>query len=210
MTPIQLSLLAYAATAMLLIMTPGLDTVMTVRAATSQGHRAGFGVVAGVTIGCILWGLAAALGVTALLTTSKLAFMALKVAGALYLGWMGCNLILKPRDNLLAEKGPPRGGGFKGGFRKGLMTNLLNPKVGLFVMTFLPQFIPAGANPLRHTLILVAILATLSCLWLCLLVSLCVPLGRLMAKPAVVRVFDRLAGIVFLAFGFKLLGAQAH
>ncbi|QHI95286.1 LysE family transporter [Aristophania vespae] len=204
-------LIAFLATSIVFTLTPGLDTVMILRTAAGDGRKMGMGAVCGIAIGLGIWGLAAALGLTALLEASKTAFFLLKCAGAVYLTWLGLHSLIRPRTSFATEikKVSPRvskikTGPFGIGIRRGLMTDLLNPKAGIFIMTFFPQFIPPHTNVALFTLIMTAIQMILAFLWLSLLVILTVPLGGILKKPAVVKCLDRLSGIVFIGFGIKI------
>lgn len=206
MHPYLIPLLTFAAAAGVFTITPGLDTAMTLRTATTSGWKAGLAAVVGICLGLGIWGLAAAFGLTALLAASEKAFTVVKWAGALYLAWLGIGLILHPRTSLGAAEAVPVQvqADARAPFRRGLLTNLLNPKVGIFYMTFMPQFIPPHVNVKEFSLLLTAIQALLSFAWLALLVVLTVPLGRFLSSATVVRRMDRLTGSIFLAFSLKL------
>ncbi|MBF0875424.1 LysE family translocator [Gluconobacter cerevisiae] len=204
MHPYLIPLLTFAAAAAVFTITPGLDTAMTLRTATTSGWKAGLAAVVGICLGLGIWGLAAAFGLTALLAASQTAFMIVKWAGALYLAWLGIGLILHPRTSLGAADAVPVQADARAAFRRGLLTNLLNPKVGIFYMTFMPQFIPPHVNVKEFSLLLTGIQALLSFSWLGLLVVLTVPLGRFLSSATVVRRMDRLTGSIFLAFSLKL------
>jgi threonine/homoserine/homoserine lactone efflux protein len=196
---------AFAAAAGLLTVTPGLDTAMVLRCATGGGPRRGGAAALGIALGCLVWGVGAAYGLTALLASSELAFTALKWAGAAYLCWLGLRLLLGKQRRLgqptLASDAP---GGGRDAFRRGLVTNLMNPKVGVFYMTFLPQFIPAGADVATFALLLAAIHVAISLVWFALLIALTVPLGRWLAQPRVATWLDRATAMVFIGFSIRL------
>jgi threonine/homoserine/homoserine lactone efflux protein len=201
------SLLSFTAAAAVLTVTPGLDTVLVLRAAASGGPRQGAAAALGVGLGCLGWGLAAATGLTAVLTVSHLAFTTLKWFGAVYLMGLGLMLVLRPRHALLAspdEATTVDAPGLAGAFRRGFLTNMLNPKVGLFYLTFLPQFIPAGVGVGLFSIALAAIHVVLGLIWFAVLIALLVPLGRWLARPQVVSSLDRVIGLLFLGFGVKL------
>ncbi len=86
MSPLIASLAAFTAAAALLTVTPGLDTAMVLRATTAEGPKGGVAAAGGICLGLLVWGLAAAFGLTAVLSASRLAFTALKWLGAAYLG----------------------------------------------------------------------------------------------------------------------------
>jgi threonine/homoserine/homoserine lactone efflux protein len=199
------ALIAFSIAAGLLTIAPGLDTALVLRTAAAEGPRsaalAGFGIV----MGCLTWGAAVALGLGALLAASQLAFSALKWAGALYLVWLGCNLLFKPRsrfDLALADHGPPPSS--RSWLGRGYLTNLLNPKVGVFYVSFLPQFLPAHV-PVGPFIFLLAVLhALMGLAWFALLIIATRPIARALKRPSVIRRLDRLTGLVFVGFGVKL------
>lgn len=194
--------LSFIAAATILTITPGVDTAMVIRSATMEGKRSATLAGAGILCGCLIWGGAVALGLSALLLASEMAYMAVKLAGAAYLIWIGAGLLLRPREALggVAE-GARRGGA---AFRRGLLTNLLNPKIGMFYVTFLPQFIPAGAPIGGYSFFLATVHVALTCVWFGLLIAGTAPLARFLRRPGAVRALDRLTGGIFIGFGLKL------
>ncbi|QDH14378.1 LysE family translocator [Formicincola oecophyllae] len=202
------------------MMAPGLDTVLVIRTATAEGGRAAMGVVGGICCGVLVWGLAAAFGFTALVAASPLAFNILKVAGALYLVWLGlqligksCRALAQPGD-LLGGVTPPGKGrqpaaGLWRSWRVGFMSNLLNPGFGLVVLTLFPQFVPAHAPVAHSMMVLTCVQVAIAAAWFGLLAAVGLPLGRLLARPVVVRWFDILTGVVFLLFAAQLALAHA-
>lgn len=195
---------AFVVAAALLSITPGLDTALILRTAAAEGPRRALQAALGIAMGCLVWGTATALGLSALLAASKAAYTVLKWAGAAYLVWLGINLILKPRERFeLKAAGQPAAG--RGGWwLRGFLTNILNPKVGVFYVSFLPQFVPAGFDPPPFILLLAVIHAIVGTAWLCLLIAATRPLKAWLARPGVVRTLDRVTGAVFIGFGVKL------
>ena len=201
MTTLQ-ALAAFLVAAGLLTITPGLDTAMILRTAAVEGPRRAAMAALGICAGCLVWGLAVALGLGLLLTASTTAYTVLKWAGAAYLVWMGLGLILRPRSRFELEAPATRRG--SNWFLRGLMTNLLNPKVGVFYVSFLPQFVPAGVAAGPFIVLLTAIHVTLGLIWSAGLIGATAPLKTWLSRGAVVRWLDRVTGGVFLAFGLKL------
>ncbi len=207
----MVSLLAFGAAASLLTLTPGVDTALVLRTAAVSGPRAGAAAGLGICVGLLGWGLGVALGLTAILAAAPLAFAALKWAGAAYLLYLGLRLLASPRAAMPAAPVALSGGRtarLAAPFRRGLLTNALNPKVGVFYMTFLPQFVPHGIPVPGFSLLLAGLHVLLSLVWFALLIALTVPLGRLLARPAVVRGLDRATGCIFVAFGLRLALAE--
>jgi threonine/homoserine/homoserine lactone efflux protein len=199
------SLVAFCIAAGLLTIAPGLDTALVLRTAAAEGPRGAALAALGIVMGCLTWGAAVALGLGALLTASELAFSVLKWAGALYLVWLGLNLLCKPRSHFnldLTDQGlPPSSRGWLG---RGFLTNLLNPKVGVFYVSFLPQFLPAHVPAGPFIFLLAVLHALLGIVWFALLIIATRPIARALKRPAVIRRLDRLTGLVFVGFGVKL------
>ncbi len=200
-------LIAFTGVATILTVTPGLDTALVLRTSTVNGARAGIGAAGGIVIGCLLWGIAVAMGLSAVLTASMAAFTLLRWIGAAYLMWLGVGLLRAPRQRL-AEAG----GSLKAvpaparvWWRRGLLTNLLNPKVGVFYIALLPQFVPASVAPESWMILLAAIHAMLGLCWFAVLIAAAQPLGQWLRRPAVLSTIDRLTGILFLGFGARLV-----
>src|SRR6476660_4205909 len=95
--------LPFLAIAVLLIVMPGPDTAMVTKNALVGGRRSGVLAAVGVTVGLFIWTAAAALGIAAVLRASEVAFDALKFAGALYLAWIGIQML---RSRGLPPTGP--------------------------------------------------------------------------------------------------------
>ena len=127
-----------------------MDTALVLRAALTRGRRDATATAAGIVAGLFVWGAAAAVGVSALLTASQVAYDVLRSGDWLY--WSA------PAAARTGGPGrpPPRRAPLAGG-PAGLATNLLNPKVGVFYVALLPQFLPAGADPLAVGLLLAGV-----------------------------------------------------
>ena len=199
------ALIAFCIAAGLLTMAPGLDTALVLRTAAAEGPRGAALAALGIVAGCLTWGAAVALGLGALLSASQLAFDILKWAGALYLLWLGVNLLFKPRSRLGVELDEPASSASgRSWLGRGYLTNLLNPKVGVFYVSFLPQFLPAHVAAGPFIFLLAALHAVMGLAWFALLIAATRPIARALKRPAVIRRLDRLTGVVFLSFGVKL------
>ena len=148
------ALVAFAGVALVMVLTPGPNMAYLVSRSIAQGRAAGLVSLVGVATGFLVYMLLAAFGITALLLAVPLAYDAIRIAGAIYLGWMAWNA-LKPggrspfqiRD--LAPDSPRKL------YMMGLFTSLLNPKVAALYLSLLPQFIDkAHGNVLGQTLVL--------------------------------------------------------
>ncbi len=205
MTPTA-ALLAFAATALLLTLTPGLDTALVLRTSATEGLRRALMASLGICAGCLAWGIAAAIGLGALLAASPLAYDTLRVAGALYLFYLGARLLW--RGLRAPAAAAPTGAGAPSTARawlwRGCLSNLLNPKVGVFYLTLLPQFIPAGVPVLGFSLLLATLHAVISMAWLTVLALATRRLGHWLARPAVARSLDGITGALFVGVGLRL------
>jgi threonine/homoserine/homoserine lactone efflux protein len=138
--PNAASLGLFAAAAILLLLTPGPAVLYIVARSVEQGRVAGLISVCGITSGTFVHIAAAALGLSALLASSALAFAVVKYAGAAYLIYIGVRRILSRDDAPAAQLELPRRS-LGRLYRDGFIVNLLNPKTALFFVAFLPQFV---------------------------------------------------------------------
>ena len=140
---------------LLLNLTPGVDMALVLRCSAGQGFKAGAAAALGVGAGCGVHIALSALGLSALLAGSPLAFGLLRWAGAAYLVWLGWGLMRPQRDqnpvhpDAAMSNSPPgwiqAAAPWRRLFGQGFLTNVLNPKVAMFFLAFVPQFIAADA-----------------------------------------------------------------
>lgn len=208
--------LSFAAVAGLLTVIPGLDTAIVLRTALAQGRARAFATGAGIGTGGLIWGIAAATGVSVLLTASHTAYVALRVVGAAYLIWMGGHMLVdalrrKEIGTATAEPAEPVSGrrGIARAWSRGLTTNLLNPKIGVFYVAMLPQFIPAGAPHLLMGAALALVHDVEGMIWFTALIFTAHTARRLFAGGAVKRAMDAVTGSVLVAFGVKLAASRS-
>jgi threonine/homoserine/homoserine lactone efflux protein len=199
------SVATFAVVALALTLTPGLDTALVLRSALTRSRRDAAATAAGIVAGLFVWGAAAAVGASALLTASQLAYDVLRYAGAAYLVWFGLRLLARAvRGTLAAEPAGAAGSSPWRAARQGLATNLLNPKVGVFYVALLPQFLPSGSNPLAVGLLLAGVHAVISVVWFAVLITLASALSRRLRGPGTVRAIDGVTGTTLIGFGVKL------
>jgi threonine/homoserine/homoserine lactone efflux protein len=131
----------------LLNITPGPDMALIVARSTQHGTRSGIIAALGVGVGAFIHISAGAMGISAIVLTSALAFAILKWIGAAYLIFLGIQMLRSPHKDKspLKTSVSLRSAGVRQIFLQGVMTNALNPKVALFFLAFLPQFIDADA-----------------------------------------------------------------
>jgi len=196
------SLFAFSLAALLLTLTPGLDTALILRTACAEGGKKAFHAAPGIDAGCFVWGALVALGLGAVLAVSEMAYTVLKVSGAIYLSWLGLKLLMRPRTSFSDDGDDNVTQG--SWFIRGMLGNVLNPKMGIFYVSFLPQFIPAGHSPLIWTFILVGIHVAIGTIWSATLILSTHFASAVLKKSRVVRVMDRATGGLFLCFAAKL------
>ena len=201
----------FVVTGLVLNATPGVDMAYTVTRTLQHGGRGGVAAALGISAGCTVHALAAALGLAALLAASAWAFAVIKWAGALYLLWLAWGMARaawrpgQPAAVIALPASTPLSRIFVQGF----LTNVLNPKVALFFMALLPQFISADApnKPLAF-LFLGAVFIFNGTLFLLLLVALAQHLRRVGTRPPVRRVLNGLGAALFAGLATRLALAQ--
>ncbi|TQM37263.1 LysE family translocator [Pseudonocardia cypriaca] len=200
------AILAFALVALLGVVTPGLDTMVVLRHALLGGRKVGIAVVLGISLGCLVWGAASTLGLTALLVASETAYRVVQLLGAAYLIWLGASglwrSLRRGRGGALDVEVRVAGAGR--GFRAGLVTNLLNPKVGVFYMSLLPQFLPVGGH-IGWGALLVAMHIAIGLAWLGALVVLAGRARRVLSRVSVKRWLDRATAGVLLGLGAAMV-----
>jgi threonine/homoserine/homoserine lactone efflux protein len=130
---------------LLLNITPGPDTAYIVGRSVQVGWRGGAAAALGISAGCLVHVFAAAIGLSALLAASSLAFTVVKWIGAAYLLYTGIQMLRARTPSLLPEAAAQRVLSLRQVFWQGVLTNALNPKVALFFLAFLPQFVDPDA-----------------------------------------------------------------
>ncbi|MCB1448544.1 MAG: LysE family translocator [Nitratireductor sp.] len=154
-------LAGFALASALVEMTPGPNMTYLAIVAAGEGRKRGFMSVAGVALGLALIGIAAALGITAVLQNSVLAWEIMRWAGVLYLLWLAWEGWRGDNETVVGNHGQNRGWLH---FRRGLVTNLLNPKAAIFYVAVLPAFLPQNptlAQTLTLTMLFVLIATTI-------------------------------------------------
>jgi threonine/homoserine/homoserine lactone efflux protein len=194
----------FIAASLVLIVTPGQDMILVMSRSIAQGAAAGVATAAGVSVGLVGHTVLATLGLGAILRTSEWLFVALKLAGAASLVWLGVQLLRTSRHELAVSAGAPRS--LSRLFVDGALSNISNPKIAVFYFAFLPQFVlPGAAHPTLSVFVLGLVFAGLT-----FLVKGPVGLGAgllsgwLRARPKVLAGLYRTSGAVLIGLGLKL------
>jgi threonine/homoserine/homoserine lactone efflux protein len=190
-------LLPFLAVSAIVVVTPGVDMALVTKNALLHGRGAARATALGVNLGIFLWTLAAALGLAAVIAASAEAFLAIKLAGAAYLVYLGLRTLLGSHKPVAAVA---RGSAF----RQGLASNLLNPKIAVFFTSLLPQFVDAEHAQPQDLLLLGLLFNCLGVLWLLTYASLAARGRNVLRRPRVKRALDRVSGVALVGLGVRL------
>jgi len=196
----------FVAAAIILNLTPGADTLYILTRSIAQGSRAGLMSVAGIMSGCVVHVLAAAFGLSLILSTSAVAFFLVKWAGALYLIFLGIKALTSSTPAFEARVSRFTHKDLFTIYKQGVITNVLNPKVALFFLSFLPQFIdPAHARGPLPFLLLGGTFLFTGTIWCLILTRTATRMTLTFRENARIGIWmQKLSGIIFIAFGLKL------
>lgn len=199
---------AFVLSAVALNLVPGQDTMYILGSSISNGRKAGILSALGISSGCIVHTVMAALGLSIVLSQSALAFNLVKYVGAAYLVYLGVRSFLS-RSSLLIKKEENIKNNKKI-FLQAIMTNVLNPKVALFFLAFLPQFIdPANRyGPLPFLLLGITFIFTGTIWGLVLAMGTSYFAGKVDSNPQVAGFLNKITGIIFMGLGLNLLRAK--
>ena len=142
----------FVAASVVLLLTPGPAVLYIVARSVEQGRVAGMVSVLGIHLGTIVHIIAAAVGLSALIMSSALAFSLVKYFGAAYLIWIGIRTLLSkdPHPSAIAIPAEP----LRRVFRDGFVVNVFNPKTAIFFLAFLPQFVDPGRGAVHWQIII--------------------------------------------------------
>jgi threonine/homoserine/homoserine lactone efflux protein len=194
-------LLLFFAAALLLAITPGPGIFYVLARSLAGGRREGIQSSLGTFVGGLFHVFAAALGISAILAASAVAFHTVKYAGAAYLVWLGIRMIRTRNAELAVKTAAPS----QGAFRQGIFTEALNPKTALFFLSFIPQFItPERSHIFLQFVVLGALSVLLNTATDLVVVFLASPLERKLKNSAKFRRRQRVAS------GLGMIGLGAY
>jgi threonine/homoserine/homoserine lactone efflux protein len=198
--------IGFLSAALLITLSPGPDNLMVLSVGVSRGRRQGMAFGIGCALGCLSHTVLAALGVSALIAASPLAFGALKLAGGAYLVWLGIGALRSRGGARVASSGLPDES-LARMFAKGLFANAINPKVVLFFLSFLPQFVVTERGDASWQTAQLGLLFTAQAMVLfSLLGYFSGAVGAWINRhPGAGMWMDRVAGAVFVGLGLKLI-----
>ena len=199
--------LVFIGVAAVVILIPGPDTAVVTKNVLLHGLPTAIGTSFGVTAGLSVWTIAAAVGVASVVRASAVAFTVLKLAGAVYLIWLGLQAwraASHAGDADLASGGVSKPIGVRGGFRQGFISDIANPKIGIFFTSLLPQFVDPGHAVMLPFLALGAVFVVMTAIWLCAYSLLAARAADALMRPRVKATLDRVTGVVLMAVGLRL------
>ena len=205
------SFLAFLGISILVIVTPGPDTAMTIRAVMLGGRQSGLFTAAGVAIGQIIWALATAVGLVAVLLASEPVFQTIKLIGAAYLIYLGFQLLWSAWQRTgggLAVRAEGRSLSSFSAFRHGLISDLGNPKMAVFFASILPQFATASEGMFSGLALLGLVFAGLTFMWLAFYAVVLAKLGHFLDRPRIRKPFEAIMGSLLVALGIRLAAEQ--
>jgi threonine/homoserine/homoserine lactone efflux protein len=184
-----------------LLLFPGPSVLYVVTRSASQGRRAGLASVMGIESASFVHTAAAALGLSALLLTSALAFDVVKYVGAAYLIFLGLRTLLSRHHQEQSLEATPRS--FRQLYSQGFLVNLLNPKTALFFYAFLPQFVdPTRGAIVAQIVLLGALFVVLATCTDGLYALLGASVGRVLTRNTRVQRWQRyFSGVVYIVLG---------
>lgn len=204
------TLASFVAISVAITLSPGPDNLMVLGQSLARGRRAGFGIALGCALGCFTHTLWATLGLSAILLASPNAFLALKLAGAAYLVWLGLQALQSQGGNAagITTNAPA----WYRYVMRGFIANAINPKVALFFLAFLPQFVQPADGPLELQMLALGGAFALQTVLVFGAIALASgSIGTLIAqRPDFGQWLDRLAGMIFIGLAAHLLFSGKH
>jgi RhtB (resistance to homoserine/threonine) family protein len=196
----------FVVSGLLLNMMPGPDSLLIMLRSGSQGWRAGSVAALGIGTGVMVHVLAAALGLSALLSASAELFTVIKLAGSIYLIYLGFSLLRQQTTGAMERVATLPALSYGRIYRQGVLTNVLNPKVALFFLAFVPQFIAPDAPDKAFAFILLGCIFNLNgMIWCHLLVfSTAYARNKIKLPARIGRWLNRGIGTLFVGLGIKL------
>jgi threonine/homoserine/homoserine lactone efflux protein len=203
------SLLAFALTCAIIEITPGPNMAWLAALSLSRGWRVGIVAVGGVALGLSVYGIAAALGLAAVIEHSTILYETLRWGGVAYLLWLAWDAWSTADE--AASRASAQDHELAAAFRRGLITNLLNPKAAIFYVAVLPEFINLSAGHIvGQTLTLSAVYVSIATAIHALIVLSASRLRGFVADPARLRPIRRILAVTLAGVALWLAWSTAR
>lgn len=197
---------AFMVAIILLTISPGVDTLLVLRNTSRGGWKDGLVSSLGICSGLFVHATVSAVGISVILLQSAWAFSMLKLAGAIYLIWLGIQSICSLKNSQLDSAKPVKASGVNWvrSLREGLFSNVLNPKPVIFYMAFLPQFVNPYGDLLLQSLSLAGIHFLIGMVWLSALTFTLYRLKGWGAGKRIEKTIQGITGGVMVILGVSL------
>jgi threonine/homoserine/homoserine lactone efflux protein len=202
------ALLAWSALSVGLALTPGADTALVATNAARGGFGAGMRTIAGIVTGGVFYAALFGLGLLRVIAATPVLFMVVKIGGAIYLAYLGVQLIRSALKPAVEKAQAPRADEAHP-WRQGFLCNALNPKVALFFLAALPQFVEAGPDAPLVGAMLIAIAYGIGAVWLSGIAVAASRVGQVFRASAFARWIEGVTGAAFLALAGRLAVERA-
>jgi threonine/homoserine/homoserine lactone efflux protein len=201
-------IIAFIGLCLVLAMTPGPDTFLVLRFSL-QDSRAGLAAAAGSALGSMVWAFAIAAGLASLLEESATAYRIVKIAGGLYLIYLGLRVLLRRRQTMASDPSKRPTGSRSGvaAFGSGVLSCVLNPKVGLFFLAIVPQFVTTDSAVFASFLTLGVIDSAVAFVWLVVIAFIAARAVVWLRRPRVTAMLNRVNAGVLTAFGIATVAS---
>lgn len=221
----DIELISFITASIIIIVVPGVDFALVTRQTLRYGRAGGFAVLAGLVVGALVHASLAVAGISALVISSPTLYNILRIAGALYLCYVGLTILWATRPQRPApvpkqlvtvgggqpEPAPaaepaaePEQHVARRSFTMGIASNLLNPKVIIMYVSFVPQFVRPGDGAAARTAFLAATFIGLAVAWWVLYITLIHQLHGWLTRPRVQTAIERLTGLILLVLAARL------
>ena len=202
------TLAAFALTALVIVISPGPDTMLIVRYGLTSGHRAAFAAVAGVQLGLVVHTLLAIAGISVLIASSPVLFQGVALAGAGYLAWLGIQGLRGP--GVFSVDAAPAAAPPLRAMRDAILCNVLNPKVIVLFLALFPNFVRVDqGNVTAQLMTLSATLVLINVAWQAPMAWLAKEARRYLLRPRTQRLISTLTGGVLLLFAVLMVYEHA-
>ena len=200
------NLSAFILAAIIVVITPGVDTIMVLTRSISKGKGSGLYSALGVSLGLLVHTCAATFGLSQILSKSAIAFSIVKYMGAAYLIYLGYRSFADKSEQVEIKITDTKVLGIKQMFFTALLSDILNPKIALFFLAFLPQFISSKEinNPIPY-FFLGLIIFFITLIWCSFLALTGSNVARLLKKNKNIETWmNKTSGVVFILLGLKI------
>ncbi|WP_432703193.1 LysE family translocator [Lysinibacillus sphaericus] len=199
----------FTAVVLMIVMVPGVDSLLVLKNTIVHGKKAGFFTMVGIVLALIVWTTLAVLGLATIISKSMVVFLVIKYAGAAYLIYLGIqSWRARAQNMMLQEEVTIKENGEKNMplscMTQGITTDLLNPKTLLLYVTLMPQFIQPNFNINAQLIVLAGILIALSIVWLGIVILVMNVIRKWFMKQTVQAMFNKITGVMLVGIGVRI------